>query len=90
MKRVCVVTGSRADYGLLRWVMEGIQTSSELELQLVVTGMHLASEFGNTWREIEADGFSISRRIDTLLSSDSPAGVTKSMGLGLIAFADAF
>jgi GDP/UDP-N,N'-diacetylbacillosamine 2-epimerase (hydrolysing) len=89
MKRVCVVTGSRADYGLLRWVMEGIQASSELELQLVVTGMHLASEFGNTWREIEADGFSIDRKIDTLLSSDSPAGVTKSMGLGLIAFADA-
>ena len=69
--------------------MEGIQASSELELQLVVTGMHLASEFGNTWREIEADGFSIDRKIDTLLSSDSPAGVTKSMGLGLIAFADA-
>jgi len=90
MKRVCVVTGSRADYGLLRWVMEGIQASSELELQLVVTGMHLASEFGNTWREIEADGFSIDRKIDTLLSSDSPAGVTKSMGLGLISFADAF
>ena len=89
MKRVRVVTGSRADYGLLRWVMEGIQASSELELQLVVTGMHLASEFGNTWREIEADGFSIDRKIDTLLSSDSPAGVTKSMGLGLIAFADA-
>ena len=84
-----MVTGSRADYGLLRWVMEGIQASSELELQLVVTGMHLASEFGNTWREIEADGFSIDRKIDTLLSSDSPAGVTKSMGLGLIAFADA-
>lgn len=90
MKRVCVVTGSRADYGLLRWVMEGIQASNELELQLVVTGMHLASEFGNTWHEIEADGFSIDRKIDTLLSSDSPAGVTKSMGLGLISFADAF
>jgi GDP/UDP-N,N'-diacetylbacillosamine 2-epimerase (hydrolysing) len=90
MRSVCVVTGSRADYGLLRWVMEGIRASSELELQLVVTGMHLASEFGHTWREIEADGFSIDRKIETLLSSDSPAGVTKSMGLGLIGFADAF
>ena len=52
MRKVCVVTGSRADYGLLRWVIEGIQDSSELELQLVATGMHLSPEFGLTWREI--------------------------------------
>lgn len=90
MRRVCVVTGSRADYGLLRWVIEGIRDSSRLELQLVVTGTHTASEFGQTWREIAADGFCIDRKVEMLLNSDSPTGVTKSMGLGLISFADAF
>ena len=89
MRRVCVVTGSRADYGLLRWVIEGIRDSSKLELQLVATGMHLSPEFGLTWREIEADGFMIDRRVETLLSSDTPVGIAKSMGLGMIGFADA-
>jgi GDP/UDP-N,N'-diacetylbacillosamine 2-epimerase (hydrolysing) len=84
-RRICVVTGSRADYGLLRWVMEGIRNAPDLELQLIVTGSHLAPEFGLTYREIEADGFRIDRKADILLSSDSSAGVAKSMGLGLIA-----
>ncbi len=90
MKKVCVVTGSRADYGLLRWVMQGINESSKLELQLVVTGMHLSPEFGLTWREIEADGFRIDRKVETLLSSDTPVGIAKAMGLGMMGFADAY
>ena len=90
MKKVCVVTGSRADYGLLRWVIEGIRDSTKLELQLVATGMHLSPEFGLTWREIEADGLIIDRKVETLLSSDTPVGIAKSMGLGMIGFADAY
>ena len=89
IKRICVVTGTRAEYGLLRWVMEGIRASQSMELQLIATGMHLSPEFGLTYRDIEADGFRIDRKVEMLLSSDTAAGVTKSMGLGLIGFADA-
>ena len=88
-RKVCVVTGTRAEYGLLRWVMQGIQEAPELTLQIIVTGMHLSPEFGLTWRDIEADGFRIDRKVEMLLSSDTPVGVAKSMGLGLIGFADA-
>jgi len=88
-RRICVVTGSRAEYGLLRWVMEGIQRTPGLELQLVVTGMHLSPEFGLTYREIENDGFRIDRKVEMLLSSDTASGLAKSMGLGLIGFGDA-
>lgn len=87
--KVCLVTGSRAEYGLLRWVMQGIQQSKVLELQLIVTGMHLSPEFGLTVQDIEANGFQIDRKVDILLSSDTPVGITKSMGLGLIGFSDA-
>jgi GDP/UDP-N,N'-diacetylbacillosamine 2-epimerase (hydrolysing) len=89
MKRICVVTGTRAEYGLLRWVMKGIRRSPELELQLIVTGMHLSPEFGLTVNEIEEDGFQVDRKVEMLLSSDTPVGITKSMGLGMIGFADA-
>lgn len=89
MKKVCVVTGTRAEYGLLRWVIEGVQQSPVLDLQLIVTGMHLSPEFGLTVKEIEADGYHINRKIEMLLSSDTSVGVTKSMGLGMIGFADA-
>ncbi len=88
-KRICVVTGTRAEYGLLRWVMEGIRQSPELELQLIATGMHLSPEFGMTVEAIAADDFQIDRKVEMLLSSDTAVGVTKSMGLGLIGFADA-
>lgn len=88
-KRICVVTGTRAEYGLLRWVMEGIRQSPVLELQLIATGMHLSPEFGLTVTAIEADGFQVDRTVEMLLSSDTAVGVTKSMGLGLIGFADA-
>ena len=90
MKRVCVVTGSRAEYGLLRWVMQGLQDSQVCQLQTVVTGMHLSPEFGSTWQAIVGDGFAIDWTVDMLLGSDSAVGVTKSMGLATIGFADAF
>lgn len=89
MKKICVVTGTRAEYGLLRWVMEGIRQSSEMELQLIATGMHLSPEFGMTVDAIEVDGFKIDRKVEMLLSSDTAVAVTKSMGLGMIGFADA-
>lgn len=89
MKKICVVTGTRAEYGLLRWVMQGIQHAPDLQLQLLVTGMHLSPEFGLTYQTIEAEGFQIDRKVEMLLSSDTPVGVTKSMGLALCGFADA-
>jgi GDP/UDP-N,N'-diacetylbacillosamine 2-epimerase (hydrolysing) len=87
MKRICVVTGSRAEFGLLRGLMEEIRAHDTLELQVAVTGMHLSPEFGLTVTEVEQD-FHVDRRVEMLLSSDSAAGVAKSMGLGLIGFAD--
>lgn len=88
-RKICVVTGTRAEYGLLRWVMQGIKDSDLLDLQLIVTGTHLSPEFGFTAHEIEADGFRIDRRVEMLLSSDTPVGVTKSTGLAIVSFADA-
>ncbi|MDA0849244.1 MAG: UDP-N-acetylglucosamine 2-epimerase [Verrucomicrobia bacterium] len=88
MKKVLVVTGTRAEYGLLRWVIDGIAKSNLLELQLCTTGMHLSPEFGLTYKEIEADGYQIDSKIEMLLSADTPSAITKSMGLGLIGFAD--
>ncbi len=89
-RSVCVVTGTRAEYGLLRWVMEDIGSSADLVLQVVATGMHLSPEFGMTVGAIEADGFTVDRRVEMLLASDSPPAVTKSIGLGLVGFADVF
>lgn len=89
-RKISVVTGTRAEYGLLRWLMQAIIDDPMLELQLIVTGMHLSPEFGLTWKEIEQDGFKIDRKVEMLLSSDSPAGISKSVGLGLIGFADSF
>ena len=88
-RKICVVTGSRAEYGLLRWVMEEIRQSPQLDLQVIVTGMHLSPEFGLTYREIEKDGFQIDRKIEMLMSSDTSIGLSKSMGLGLISFGEA-
>ena len=91
MKRaICIVTGSRAEYGLLYWLMKEIQADPELELQIIVTGMHLSPEFGLTYQQIEQDGFHINKKIEMLLSSDTPVGIAKSTGLGLIGFADAY
>ena len=90
MRKVCVITGTRAEYGLLQGVMQGIMDDSSLELQIIATGMHLSPEFGLTYKLIERDGLFINRKIEMLTSSDTPVGIAKSMGLGLIAFADAF
>lgn len=90
MKKVCVVTGTRAEYGLLKPLIKKIDDDKELELLLVVTGMHLSPEFGLTYREIEQDGFKIIERNEMLLSSDTPTGITKSIGLGMVGFADIF
>ena len=88
MKRVCIVTGSRAEYGLLRPLLQQFKNSKTTELQLVVTGMHLNHEFGSTWKLITADGFKIDHKVQMLLGSDTPNAVSKSVGLGLIGFAD--
>ncbi len=84
-----MVTGTRAEYGLLRWLMQGIKDSEVLDLQLIVTGTHLSPEFGLTVQDIESNGFQIDHKIEMLLSSDTPVGITKSMGIGMIGFADA-
>lgn len=89
-RRIAVVSGSRADYGLLRSLLFAIHSDDTLILQLIVTGMHLAPEFGLTYREIEADGLPIAARVEMLVSSDTATGIAKSMGLGLIGFADTF
>lgn len=88
-RKICIITGTRADYGLLRWVMQGIKDDAELTLQIIATGMHLSPEFGNTYQAIEQDGFQIDRKVEMLTSSDTAVGIAKSMGLGMIGFADA-
>lgn len=89
-RRICVVTGTRAEYGLLYWLLREIDDDPDLELRLVVTGAHLAPEFGSTLGAIEADGFRIDARVDALLASNTDVGVCKSLGLGVIGFADAY
>lgn len=89
MKKIAVFTGTRAEYGLLYWLLKDIQADEELELQLLVSGTHLSPEFGNTYTAIEQDGFIIDEKIEILLSSDTAVGVAKSMGLGVLGFTDA-
>lgn len=89
-RKICVVTGTRAEFGLLRWLMHELQASKELELQVIATGMHLSPEFGLTYREIEQAGFTIDAKVEMLVSADTASAVTKSMGLGLIGYADAY
>ena len=88
-RKICVITGTRAEYGLLFWLMKAIEQDSDLELQIIATGMHLSPEFGLTYKEIEKD-FKISKKIEMILSSDTPVGISKSMGLAQISFAEAF
>ena len=90
MRKICVITGTRSEYGLLYWLIKETDADKELELQIIATGMHLSPEFGNTYQQIEKDGFVINKKVDMLLSSDSEVGISKSMGLGMIGFADAF
>ncbi|MCG9632611.1 UDP-N-acetylglucosamine 2-epimerase [Vibrio sp. Isolate30] len=88
-QKVAVFTGTRAEYGLLFWLLRDIQSDPDLELQLLVSGMHLSPEFGETYQQIEKDGFKIDEKIEILLSSDSAVGTAKSMGLGVLGFSDA-
>lgn len=87
-RKICVVTGTRAEYGLLYWLMKEIQEDPDLELQIIATGMHLSPEFGLTYKQIEDDGFTINEKVEMLLSSDTSVAVAKSVGLGTISFAD--
>lgn len=89
MIKIAVFTGTRAEYGLLYWLLKDIQQDPELELQLLVSAMHLSPEFGMTYQQIEADGFTITEKVEMLLSSDSAVGTAKSIGLGVLGFADA-
>ena len=88
-RKICVVTGSRAEFGLMRWLMQKIRASDDLSLQVAVTGMHLSPEFGHTAREIEDAGFLIDEAVEMVLSSESKQAISKSMGIGLIGLSDA-
>ena len=90
MKRICVLTATRAEYGLLSPLIKKLRMQPEFDTRVVVTGMHLSPEFGLTYKEIEDDGVEIDRKIDMLLSSDTPSAVSKSMGVALMGFADYF
>ena len=89
-RKICIVTGTRAEYGHLYWVIKRIHEDPDLELQLLVTGMHLSYEFGLTVKEIEKDQFPISERVEMLLSSDIETAIATSMGVGMIGFAKAY
>jgi len=86
---ICVVTGSRAEYGLLSPLLRLIQEDEQLTLQIVATGMHLSPLFGSTWQEIEKDGFTINEKVDIELSADSKVGIAKSTGLAVIGLSEA-
>ncbi|MEA5459177.1 UDP-N-acetylglucosamine 2-epimerase [Arcicella sp. LKC2W] len=89
MKKICVITGTRAEYGLLSPLMKAVQNDDAFCLQILVTGMHLSPDFGLTYQQIEKDGFEIHQKVDMQLHSDTPKGIVKSMGVGMIGFADA-
>ena len=88
-RRVCIVTGSRAEYGLLYWLIKEVKADKDLKLQLIVTGMHLSSEFGSTYKEIEKD-FKIDKKIDMQLSFDTSVGISRSMGIAQTSIAEAY
>lgn len=90
MRKICAVTGSRAEYGLLYPLLREIQADPDLELLLLVTGMHLSPEFGLTYREIERDGFAIADKVEMLLSADTPTAIAKSVGLGTMGLAESY
>lgn len=89
-RKICVVTGTRAEYGIMSRLMRSLKEDCRVELQIVATNMHLSPEFGLTVREIENDGFKVDKKVEMLLSSDTPTGTVKSMGLASIGIADAY
>ncbi|MBU0995461.1 MAG: UDP-N-acetylglucosamine 2-epimerase (hydrolyzing) [Proteobacteria bacterium] len=88
-KKICVFTGTRAEYGLLKRLLDDIKKDPDLCLQIVVSGTHLSREHGFTLSHIEADGFCADEKIDILMGADSSSGICKSIGLGLISYSDA-
>lgn len=90
MRKICVITGTRAEYGLLYWTMKALQNDESVDFSLCVTGMHLSPEFGLTYKRIIEDGFFINEKVETLLSSDTSVGIAKSIGLGVISFSEVF
>lgn len=88
MKKVCVITATRAEYGLLKPLMQLIKESDQLQLQIIATGAHLSPEFGLTYKNIENDGFVIDEKVEILLSSDTPVSIAKTMGMAMIGMAD--
>lgn len=89
-KTICVVTGSRAEYGVLNPLLEEIRITSGFKLQIIATGMHLSPLYGSTYREISTDGFKISKKVRIPLTDDTSEGITRSLGMGVIGFASAF
>jgi UDP-hydrolysing UDP-N-acetyl-D-glucosamine 2-epimerase len=89
-RKICVVTGTRADYGHLYWILREIELDPLLRLQLIVTGAHLSSQWGNTVKVIEEDGFKIDERIEIQLASDTPLATSKALGLCTVGCAEAF
>src|SRR3989338_1120364 len=89
-RKIAIVTGSRAEYGLLYWIIKSIHEDQDCTLQLIVAGMHLSSLFGMTVNEIGKYGFPIAARVDMELTSDSESGIARSMGIGLIGFGEAY
>jgi len=89
-KKLCVVSGSRAEYGLLYPLLDELKKDSSFKLQIAVTGMHLSAIYGLTYKEIISDGFTIDEKVSMPLDDDTPSGVTRSVGIGVIGFASAF
>lgn len=89
-KVISILTATRAEYGLLKPVIEKLNQIDEFDVKVVVTGAHLSPEFGLTYKEIENDNIKIDEKIEILLSSDTPSAISKSMGLAMISFADYF
>jgi UDP-hydrolysing UDP-N-acetyl-D-glucosamine 2-epimerase len=88
-RRIAVVTGSRADYGLLRGLLKELRNMDDIDLKVVVCGMHLVAKFGETWRAIESDGFPIAAKIDLQLNDDRAETVARGTGIGVTGFAEA-
>lgn len=89
MRKIAVFTGTRAEYGLLYWLLKDIEAAADMQLQLLVSGAHLAPEFGLTVEQIKRDGFTVTEQVDMLLASDSAVGTVKSLGLGVMGYGEA-
>jgi GDP/UDP-N,N'-diacetylbacillosamine 2-epimerase (hydrolysing) len=89
-KKICVVSATRAEYGLLKPLIKGLSAIGDFDVKLAVTGAHLSSAFGSTYMEIEKDGFNIDKKIEILSQGDAPSDISKAMALALTGFADYF